>query len=314
MATKRGSKNVSLLDMRILAAVVTHNRCALLQRCLEHIEVQTRKPDALLVVNNASTDDTVSMLSDRGTIFVSQENLGSAGGWNRCIQYALDEGFDAVWLMDDDGFPDANALAALEQALSPGAACASSVVVKEDAPAEFVFPFPMLNAKGLPVLFGSFRKLHRIKDLEDFSPGGIYPFAHFFNGALIDVSAVRLVGNVESSFFMSGDEVDYFFRLRAVGKVFSVIEAKHMHPDVSKRPYTPAKVYYYLKNTLILNNRYFDRPGIRHCLAVLAVLIRIAQRNGWIEMFFYIGGRHAPAFYAAISRGLSGKLGRDFNV
>jgi len=31
-------------------------------------------------------------------------------------------------------------------------------------------------------------------------------------------------------------------------------------------------------------------------------------------MFFYIGGRHAPAFYAAISRGLSGKLGRDFNV
>ena len=300
--------------MRILAAIVTHNRCTLLQRCLEYIDIQTRKPDAVLVVNNGSTDGTVSMLSNRGTTFVSQENLGSAGGWNRCIKHALDEGFDAIWLMDDDGCPDAHALEALEQALSPGVACASSVVLKEDAPGEFVFPFPVLNAKGLPVLFGRFRKLHRLEELEAFSPSGTYPFAHFFNGALIDMSAVRRVGNVESSFFMSGDEVDYFFRLRTAGKVCSVIKAKHMHPDVSKRPYTPSKVYYYLKNTLILNNRYFDWSWIRHCLAVLAVLMRIAQRNGWIEMFLYFGGRHAPVFYAAISRGLSGKLGRDFNV
>jgi len=300
--------------MKILAAIVTHNRCTLLQRCLEHIEIQTRKPDAVLVVNNASTDGTLRMLSDRGTAFVSQENLGSAGGWNRCIQHALDEGFDAIWLMDDDGFPDAHALAVLEQALSPGVACASSVVVKEDAPGEFVFPFPVLNENGLPVLFRRFRKLHYLEGLKALSPKGTYPFAHFFNGALINMSAVHQVGNVDSSFFMSGDEVDYFFRLRAVGKVCSVIEAKHMHPDVSKRPYNPAKVYYYLKNTLILNERYFDFSWIRHCLALMSVLMRIAQRNGWIEMFLYFGGRHAPVFYAAISRGLSGRLGKDFNV
>jgi rhamnopyranosyl-N-acetylglucosaminyl-diphospho-decaprenol beta-1,3/1,4-galactofuranosyltransferase len=299
--------------MRILAAIVTHNRCVLLQRCLEHIDLQARKPDAVLVVDNASTDGTASMLSDRGTSFLSQENLGSAGGWNRCIQHALDEGFDAIWLMDDDGFPDANALAILEQALSKGVACASSVVMKEDAPGEFVFPFPVLNENGLPALFKRSRKLYRLEALRALSPDGIYPFAHFFNGALIDMSSVRQVGNVDSSFFMSGDEVDYFLRLRAVGKVYSVIDAKHMHPDVSKRPYTPAKVYYYLKNTLILNDRYFDWPWVRNVLAVLAVLMRIVQRNGWIEMFLYIGGKHAPVFYSSISRGLLGKLGRNFS-
>jgi rhamnopyranosyl-N-acetylglucosaminyl-diphospho-decaprenol beta-1,3/1,4-galactofuranosyltransferase len=300
--------------MRILAAVVTHNRCSLLQRCLEHIDLQTRKADAVLVVNNASTDGTVSMLSDRGTTFVTQENLGSAGGWSRCIQHALDEGFDAIWLMDDDGFPDTHALEALEQALLPGVACASSIVVKEDTPGEFVFPFPVLNKNGLPVLCRRFRKLYRHDELKILSPGGLYPFAHFFNGALIDMLSVHQVGNVDRSFFMSGDEVDYFFRLRAVGEVCSVIEAKHMHPDVSKRPYTPAKVYYYLKNTLILNKRYFDFPWIRHCLALVAVLMRIAMRNGWIEFFSYLGGRHAPVLYAAIRRGLSGKLGRDFDI
>jgi GT2 family glycosyltransferase len=146
------------------------------------------------------------------------------------------------------------------------------------------------------------------------SPEGTYPFAHFFNGALIDMAAIRLVGNVDCGFFMFGDEVDYFFRLRAVGKVCSIIEARHMHPDVSKRPYTTAKVYYYLKNTLVLNQRYFDWPWVRHGLAVVVVLKRIAQRNGWGEALSYMAGKRSPAFYAAISRGLAGKVGEDFNA
>jgi hypothetical protein len=85
-----------------------------------------------------------------------------------------------------------------------------------------------------------------------------------------------------------------------------------MHPDVSMRPYTPAKVYYYTKNTLVLNRRYFDRPWLRHCLAVVAVLIRTAKRNGLAESISYVIGKRAFTFYAAIRRGLIGKVGKDF--
>ena len=99
--------------MNVLAAIVTHNRCDLLARCLDYLQAQTRPPDAILVVNNASTDGTVEMLEQRGIPFVTQENVGSAGGWHRGIQHALEHGFDAVWLMDDDGYPDAGALGRL---------------------------------------------------------------------------------------------------------------------------------------------------------------------------------------------------------
>jgi len=300
--------------MKILAAVVTHNRCDLLQRCLEYIDAQTRKPDDVLVVNNASTDGTLDMLKRKGTRFITQENLGSAGGWHRCIESALNEDFDAVWLMDDDGFPSVNALEHLERALAPGVACASSIVVKETSPAEFVFPFPVLNEHGLPVICRRVRKLHCVDALASVAPDGTYPFAHFFNGALINMNAVRAVGNVDSGFFMYGDEVDYFFRLRQAGRVCSVLAARHMHPDVSQRPYTPAKVYYYLKNTLVLNRRYFDWPWVRHGLAVAAVLMRTAQRNGFGEALSYVVGKRAPAFYSAISRGLANKVGKDFDA
>lgn len=299
--------------MRVLAVIVTHNRCDLLGRCIDHLQAQTCPPDAILVINNASTDGTVEMLQSRGIKFITQENVGSAGGWHRGIQHAMDHGFDAVWLMDDDGFPDAGALGALKSALVPGVACASSVVLREDQPTHFVFPFPILDGADIPVIFGRPRKLATLTELRAVVQDGTYPFAHLFNGALVSVSAARQVGNVNRDFFIFGDEVDYFFRLREAGKVISVLDAAHFHPDVSQRPYSPAKVYYYLKNTLVLNARYFNAVWLRHALAVLTVLGRTASRNGLGAALSYVLGARSPAFYLAIVRGLRGKVGKDFN-
>lgn len=299
--------------MKTLAVIVTHNRCGLLGRCIDHLHGQACAPDAVLVINNACTDGTVAMLERRGVPFVTQENLGSAGGWHRGIAHALAQGFDAVWLMDDDGFADAGALAALKAALVPGVACASSIVVREDAPERFVFAFPVLDSASLPVIWGRPRKLATVAALRAAAPQGSYPFAHFFNGALLSLAAARQVGNVNCDFFIFGEEVDYFFRLRQAGRVISVLDAVHYHPDVSRRPYTPAKVYYYVKNTLVLNARYFDAVWLRHGLAVAAVVARTARRNGIGAALSLVLGADAPVLYAAILRGLQGRIGKDFH-
>jgi GT2 family glycosyltransferase len=299
--------------VKIVAVIVTHNRSALLARCLDHLARQARPPARTIVIDNGSTDGTRDMLDRRGVEYVAQENLGSAGGWHRGIEFALAEGYDAVWLMDDDGFPDAGALQVLESALVEGVACVSSVVLQENARERFVFPFPVLGRRGLPVVFGLPRKYATLGQLAEQATDGRYPYAHFFNGALISVAAVRAVGNVDKRFFIFGEEVDYFFRLRGFGRVESVLAARHYHPDVSGRPYSPAKVYYYVKNTIILNRRYFDRVWVRNGLALAAVLARTATRNGLGSAFSYLVGRDARAFYGAIARGLRGQVGRDFD-
>ena len=301
------------MQRRIVACVLTHNRCELLSRCLDHLQRQTRTPDHILVINNGSTDGTEAMLKQRGISYIAQENCGSAGGWHRAIRYAVEQHFDAVWLMDDDGYPDSEALGILDTALKGNVVCGSSVVVREDDEQRFVFPFPKLNPQGMPVLFGAKRKILTLPKLRAVSPEGIYPFAHFFNGALLSTVAARRIGNVDPGFFIFGDEVDYFFRLRGIGEVVSVLDALHFHPDVSRRPYTPAKVYYYLKNTLILNERYFDQKWLRHAAAVAAVLGRTASRNGVGSALSLIGGPLAPTFWSALTRGLRGQVGRDFD-
>lgn len=299
--------------MKILAVIVTYNRRELLHRCLERLAAQKRPADAIVVVNNGSTDGTAELLERLGTPFITQENVGSAGGWHTGIQYALEKGFDAVWLMDDDGFPDAGALSALHGHLLDGVSCASSIVVREDEPTRFVFPFPVLSDSGFPVIFGVPRTIAKVADLKLSAVNGSYPFAHFFNGALISLSAVRSVGNVDREYFIYGDEVDYFFRLRRAGRIISIVDALHYHPDVSQRPFTTIKVYYYLKNTLIVNSRYFNHAWLRNVIAIAVVWARTAKRNGLGMGFSLLVGKSAPAFYKAIYRGLSGKLGKDFN-
>jgi GT2 family glycosyltransferase len=299
--------------MKILAAIVTYNRAALLERCVDHVRAQTRRPDGLIVVNNSSPDDTVGMLERKGVDYVTQPNVGSAGGWRRCIEEALARGYDAVWLMDDDGYPAAEALALLEEKLVPGVSCVSSVVLCQDNPGRFVFPFPALDKRGMPVLFARKRKIRDLATLKAIARSDTYPFAHLFNGALVSAEVIRRIGNVESEFFLMGDEVDYFMRMRAEGAVLSDLRAHHLHPDVGSRPLDEAKFYYFIKNTIILNRRYFNRPGLRHLLTVGVALARTARRNSIPVALSYVAGPRAPLLWKAVSRGLRGRLGKDLH-
>jgi GT2 family glycosyltransferase len=105
--------------MSVWAVVVTWNRRDLLEQCLEHLESQTQPCDRILVVDNASDDDTAELLAawtDRVVALRLSRNTGGAGGFNAGIRRAIEAGASRVWLMDDDVLPAPDALAELLQA------------------------------------------------------------------------------------------------------------------------------------------------------------------------------------------------------
>ena len=299
--------------MKIIAAILTHNRSKLLERCLESLFCQSRKPDKIVVINNGSTDKTEAMLLDRGVECITQANVGSAGGWHKAISVAYEREFDAVWLMDDDGFADPNALKNLEPKLIKGIACASSIVLQEHNPETFVFDMPKLNNTRMPVLFGKPRKYKTIQELEPHIHNGTYEYAQLFNGALISIGAIKKVGNINQNYFIYGDEVDFFHRIRKAGKVISVASAKHFHPDVTSRPYNEIKIYYYLKNTLILYRKYYPNFVLYQIGGIALMLYRITKKNGLKVTLSLLVGNLAPLFYTSIYRGLSGKIAKDYD-
>lgn len=99
----------------VCVVVVTYNRAALLGECLDKLQAQSRPPERILVIDNASTDDTPHLLAQRAgiTVLTLAENAGGSGGFARGIEEAFGAGFDWIWLLDDDTMVDEHCLEAL---------------------------------------------------------------------------------------------------------------------------------------------------------------------------------------------------------
>ena len=83
----------------VTAVVVTYNRKELLTVCLEALLQQTRRPDRILVINNASTDGTEKLFAPGGAfarpeieLVTLPENVGGAGGFAEGIRRAVSGG------------------------------------------------------------------------------------------------------------------------------------------------------------------------------------------------------------------------------
>ena len=100
----------------IAAVVVTRNRKELLVQCVERLLAQQTACD-VLVVDNASTDGTSEALQRIESPYLrywnTGQNFGGAGGFNVGMRWAVEDGYDYLWLMDDDTLPEPDALTQL---------------------------------------------------------------------------------------------------------------------------------------------------------------------------------------------------------
>ena len=109
------------IKSKTCAIVVTHNRLELLKQCITALYRQTL-PCEILVIDNASTDETERWLAEQKTLhdcmhfYRLLENLGGAGGFHTGMDLAMKAGYEWLWIMDDDSIPNENALERLMDA------------------------------------------------------------------------------------------------------------------------------------------------------------------------------------------------------
>lgn len=103
MDTPSGSPNDA--PLRICAVLVTYNRKDLLLKAIDSVKRQTRPLDAIMVIDNHSSDGTLELLRERHPdvpVHRQTHNRGSAGGFREALKVGYEQGFDWIWLMDDD--------------------------------------------------------------------------------------------------------------------------------------------------------------------------------------------------------------------
>lgn len=213
--------------MRVCAVIVTRNRLSLLKRCLRAVIAQTRPVDCIVVVDNCSSDGTANFLQQSSEQFKQiklirlKENQGGAGGFYHGIEYAKQNSFDFVWLMDDDGYPDKDCLTQL-LGYSSDQKIIGPIVLSDTEPSILSFSINDRKSHTKITSFSEFTKLYPIV-----ADNIILPF----NGTLINVSIIRTIGLPRKEYFLWGDETEYMLRAKSAGfKVSTITDALFFHP------------------------------------------------------------------------------------
>lgn len=199
--------------MNVALIIVNYNSGALLERCLDAVRRQTRSPDRVIVVDNASTDDSLrAVRRGDGAVEVlrMESNIGFAAANNRGL--AACGGCDWVALLNPDAFPEPGWLAALVKAAQelPAAGSLASCLVRDGDPTTLDGAGDAYHVSGLVWRIG-----HGQPRPADGSRREV--FAACAAAALYRRDAVTAAGGFDEDYFCYNEDVDLGFRLRLAG-------------------------------------------------------------------------------------------------
>ena len=208
-------------ESTVAAVVVTYNRLELLRQCVEALRSQSAACD-ILIVDNASTDGTANWLASQPDLYCRNtgSNLGGAGGFNFGMRWAVEAGYEYVWVMDDDTLPRPDALQKLLEAdgvLEGKYGWLSSVALWTD---------------------GSECKMNRQKlkkSFYEFSPllkyGLVQAEQATFVSLFLPSETICRFGLPIKEYFIWGDDIEYTRRIAARGGMpcFTVGQSQVVH-------------------------------------------------------------------------------------
>ena len=301
--------------MRVLAHIHTFNDADIIDRTIESIRRQTHPVDEILVVDNASTDGTLDQPSlQHATVRRHSANLGTSGTVITGMQYALENGYDWIWVFDADSEPAPEALQTLLQfyaGLPPDQ--------QEQTACLACLPYNQVDGEKLHGSLAT--QFGRVIVTPPPTPRH-YPFhVTVWSGSLYRLAAVRQIGLPNPDYVLDWGEYEYGYRVTRAGyKSFIHQDAVMQHNirgvqslqpfRLKLRPLTvtfyedpPIRCYYVCRNTLYFTlYEYHDRRAGR------AALWRIRPAPGrpglmrgvvWQTLFFVFNFLLRPHTHSA---------------
>ncbi|GIW47378.1 MAG: hypothetical protein KatS3mg078_1255 [Deltaproteobacteria bacterium] len=232
----------------------------------------------IIVVDNASTDDSVTAIKEHFpnvNLIVNSENLGGTGGFNTGIKYVLEatDKYKYIWLLDNDAVVEKDTLIELVN------------VAEKDEAVGIVGSMIMESDKNFIVELGGFvnwsngtwkpnLRNHRADylNLEDAVEVDYVAAC----SALIRVKVLREIGVMDERYFLHWDDIDLSLRVRKSGfKVKAVPKSRVCH-GVENKPFNILFVYYDTRNALLTISKH--RNGLDRFINIFNVL-RIATKG-----------------------------------
>jgi GT2 family glycosyltransferase len=268
----------------VAVVVVTYNRAELLGRTLDGLAGQTHEPDTVIVVDNASEDHTREVLDAHQGLHLQRihldTNTGGAGGFRAGVRAAYDQGFDRIWLMDDDVVPAPDCLAVLMAHDEP---CVMAVRedthgrLVEKAATDFDLDSPWAIRPKRASVETTYADRHAMPERVE-----LHNVA--FEGPLFRREVIEAVGLPDDAFFIFYDDVDFALRARRAGyRIWAVRDAvlvRQLDFD-QQHALDTWKGFYMYRNLFVVHFRYGANPLVRaKPYAITAAVVAMSPVRG----------------------------------
>jgi glycosyltransferase involved in cell wall biosynthesis len=248
--------------MRVLAHIHTLNEATVIEQAVAALERQTRRPDALVIVDNGSTDGTLDRaFPEWVTIIRNPENVGVSGSVRTGTTYALEHGFDWIWILYADSVANLKALAAL---LDEYASWPSS---RQEETA-FIACLPLDQPDDYPLHGLLFTRYGRVVTTPPPDQRCYQCHLTIWSGTLYHLAAVRRIGLPNPDYFLDRGELEYGYRVMKAGYKGFIHQDAVIRHSVRAEPvpipkrlqggpitlnffeHAPVRCYYICRNTL----------------------------------------------------------------
>jgi hypothetical protein len=215
----------------IYAIVLNWNRPDDTLACVESLLAQDTIQPYIVVVDNASQDDSVERIRQHYpaiTLLINDSNLGFARGCNVGIRHALAEKADFVFLINNDAVLAPDGLKQLLEHADEKTGIVAPLIYYA-TPADVIWS---MGGKVNPIL------LEKSNDAANQKDPGNWPEVieqDFVTGCgmLIPRRALETVGMFDESFPMYYEDSDLCLRMRKAGWRVRVVPSSHMWHKVS---------------------------------------------------------------------------------
>lgn len=231
-----------------LAVVIPNfNGSDMLRQCLDSLDKQSLLPDEVIVVDNASTDDSVPMVRSRFPhvkLMIMETNTGFAGGVNIGFRSAMgSERIRYLAVINNDAFIDNNWVRTIVDFLNKNpkaGACQGKVIFTGERGINTLGVVPLRDGGAFNLGIGS----------PDVSLPTFEIFGVSGAAAVYRKEALADVGLFDEDFFMYMEDVDLAWRLRWSGWTSHLIGgavAIHAHSASNRDP--SRKMYHVMRNS-----------------------------------------------------------------
>lgn len=298
---------------RIAAVICNYNKRAYVMDCIQSVLESEFQDFDIFVVDNASADDSVECIREkyggRVRLLVNQENLGGSGGFNTGIRYALEQGYDYVWCLDNDVLVDEKAVGELYRFMEerPDVGMTGSKVYHMEAP-DYVQQY------GIDICWDGYcceAKYHNCPE-DGSMPEVVYSDAVAACSVLVRASLIKEIGPLPEENFLYWDDTEWGYRCNLAGyKVASLGASKVLHSmGAKKESVNTFPMYYAWRNWIRFFMKYTPAEKREDmCTAFLEGIFDVVYND------LYLGeeNRTRTVMYAYDDalHGVVGKAGED---